>query len=82
MNKELELFLESKAKKNSYGGYNFVLETIHFKVIELPLGISLQYDYIAKRELIEPQVIILDKNISLQEFSTKVVEIVESIKKV
>jgi len=79
MNEELKVFLQSKTKETSHGGYTFVLEGIKFSVIEMPLGISLQYYCISKREVIEPREIILDKNISIQEFSRKTVEIVESI---
>jgi len=81
MNEELKIFLKSKTKENSYGGYNFVMEDIHFSVIEMPLGISLQYYYIGERTAVEPTGIILDKKVSLQEFCSKAVEIVESIKK-
>ena len=81
MNEELKIFLKSKTKENSYGGYTFVLEKINFSVIEMPLRISLEYYYISERETIEPTEIILDKNISTQEFNRKLVEIVESIKK-
>ncbi|WP_252250022.1 hypothetical protein [Clostridium sp. ZBS13] len=82
MNEELKIFLKSKAKEAPQGGYTFVLEEIHFSVIEMPLGISLQYHYINKREVMEPTEIILDKNILTQEFCEKLVEIVGSIKKV
>ncbi|NFA43740.1 UNVERIFIED_ORG: hypothetical protein B2H98_12585 [Clostridium botulinum] len=81
MNEELKVFLKSKAKETPQGGYTFVLEEINFSVIEMPSGISLQYNYINKREVIEPTEIILDKNILTQEFCEKLVEIVGSIKK-
>ena len=81
MNEELKVFLKSKTKETPQGGYTFVLENINFSVIEMPLGISLQYYYISERIIIEPTEIILDINISTQEFSIKLVEIVESIKK-
>ncbi|WP_234118171.1 hypothetical protein [Clostridium hydrogenum] len=80
MNKELELFLKSKAKETPYGGYTFILEGINFSVIEMPLGLSLQYYYIGIRETVEPKEIMLDKNVSLQDFSKKTIEIVEGIK--
>ena len=44
MNEELKIYLKSKTKENFYGGYDFVMEDIHFSVIEMPLGISLQRD--------------------------------------
>lgn len=81
MNEELKIYLKSKTKENSYGGYNFAMEDIHFSVIEMPLGISLQYYYIGERTVIDLTEILLDRNVSLQKFCGKVVEIVESIKK-
>lgn len=80
MNEELKIFLKSKAKETSRGGYAFGMEGIHFSVIEMPLGISLQYHFIGERSAIEPTVIILNKNVSLQKFCNKLVEIVETIK--
>ena len=81
MNEELKVFLKSKAKETPQSGYTFVLEGVNFSVIEMPLGISLEYYFIGERKVIEPIETILDKNISLQVFSQKLVEIIEDIKK-
>lgn len=43
MNEELKVFLKSRAKETPHGGYTFVMKDIYFSVIEMPLGISLQY---------------------------------------
>ena len=66
---------------HSKGGYTFVLEGVNFSVIQMPLGISLQYYLISERKVIKQIEIILDKNISLQAFSQKLVEIIEDLKK-
>lgn len=80
MKEDLKLFLQSKAKETQLGGYTFVMENFNFTVIEMPLGISLQYYFISDRKATEPIETILDKNTTLQEFSQKLVEIIESKK--
>lgn len=80
MKEELSEFLQSKAKETPYGGYTFILEDVNFTVIEMPLGLSLQYYYIGRRTAVEPNEKILNKNISLQDFSKKIIEIVDNIK--
>lgn len=47
----------------------------------MPLGISIQYYYISERKVIEAMEIILNKNVSLQEFLQKLVEIIDNIRK-
>lgn len=80
MKEDLKLFLQSKAKETQLGGYTFIMENFNFTVIEMPLGISLQFYLISDRKVTEPTEAILDKNITLQEFSQKLVEIIESNK--
>jgi cytochrome c biogenesis factor len=81
MDEELKRFLQSKAKATQYGGYSFILESIHFTVIENIIGISMQYYYRGERGALEPIELSLNKNITLMDFSKKLVEIIESIKK-
>jgi len=79
MKKELEIYLRSKVKPSEYNGYNFILEGINFGVIDITDGISLQYYYVGQNVLCEPTEIILDKNISLEEFVEKLNEIIKKI---
>lgn len=79
MNKDLQAFLELKAKQDGCGSYTFALKEINFSVTETPLGLNLMYYYIKKRQSMAPQSLTLDINTSVHEFSKKIVEIVEKI---